>query len=197
MTTFYLIRHGDKEFMPGNPTLNSKGIKQVEATAKYLMDKNIDAIFTSRLKRAQETAQIISRVLNLHLHVDERLRERMNWGDKEGQSYEEFNAEWRKTDADRNYKPTSGNSSFETGENLKEFIDEVSLKHPSKTILAITHGGTIADFLRNVFREKDLPFAVNKRTNARYIEILGCGITIIEKENDNYKLITVNFTKHL
>lgn len=177
MTIFYLLRHGDKEFMPGDSPLSSKGIKQAETTAKSLKDKNIAVIFSSQLKRAQETAQIISRVLNLPMCVDERLKERMNWGDKKGQSFEEFNVEWRKTDKDRNYKPTPGNSSFKTGHNLKLFLDEMSKKHNNQTVIVITHGGAIGDFLRNVFKEEDLPFAVNKETNARYIKILGCSIT--------------------
>ena len=197
MTTFYLLRHGDKEFMPGNPPLSSQGTKQAEATAKYLQNKNITAIFTSKLKRAQDTAQIISQVLNLPMYVDERLKERMNWGDKEGQSFEEFNVEWRKTDKDRNYKPTPGNSSFETGNNLKLFLDEISKKYNNQTILVITHGGTIGDFLRNVFKEEDLPFAVNKETNVRYMEILECSITVVEEENSKYILKTINSLNHL
>lgn len=197
MTTFYLLRHGDKEFISGDPPLSSKGIKQAETTAKYLQNKNIAAIFASKLKRAQETAQITSQVLNLPMYVDERLKERMNWGDKKGQSFEKFNVEWRKTDKDRNYKPTSGSSSFETGNNLKLFLDEMSKRYINQTILVITHGGAIGDFLRNVFKAEDLPFAVNKETNSRYIEILGCSITIVGKENDIYKLKTINFVNHL
>lgn len=55
MITFYLLRHGDKEFLPSDPSLNPTGIKQAEITAKYLQNKNITAIYASPLKRAQQT----------------------------------------------------------------------------------------------------------------------------------------------
>lgn len=197
MTTFYLLRHGDKEFMPGDPPLNPIGIKQAENTAKYLKNHNIKAIYASHLKRVQQTAQIISDVLNLPISTDKRLIERLNWGDKIGQTFEEFNVEWRKTDKDRNYKPTAGNSSVETGNNLKYFLDEMAQKHDNQNILVVTSGGTIGDFLRNVFKEEDLSFTTNKKTGAKYIEILCCSITVVVKGSDIYRLKTINSLSHL
>lgn len=197
MTTFYLVRHGDKEFIPGDPPLNSTGIKQAEKTAEYLQNLKIKAIYSSHLKRVQQTAQIISKVLNLPIFIDKRLIERLNWGDKVGQTFEEFNIEWRKTDKDRNYKPAFGNSSFEAGNNLKLLLDEMALKYPNQNILIVTSGGTIGDFLRNAFKEENLPFTINKKTNAKYIEILGCSITEVKKQADTYILKTVNDIDHV
>lgn len=121
----------------------------------------------------------------------------MNWGDKKGQSFDEFMVEWNKTDGDSFYKPTPGKSSFETGNNLKLFLDEISKNYNNQTILILAHGGTIGDFLRNVFREGELPFVMNEKTSSKYIEILGCSLTVVEKENDNYALKITNSLNHL
>jgi len=67
MTTIMLIRHGDtdwnvEEIFRGRADieLNEVGIKQAELLAKYLADERIVAIYSSPLKRALKTAEIIA-----------------------------------------------------------------------------------------------------------------------------------------
>lgn len=89
--TLYLIRHGEN---PANLTkefsyklvdysLNSKGRLQAEQTAHFFSDKHIDEIYSSPLKRAKETADIIAARLHLPVTVMEQFRE-INIGDLEG-----------------------------------------------------------------------------------------------------------------
>ena len=68
MTAILLIRHGgtdwnaDKIFRGrADIELNENGIKQAELLAQYLADEKIFAMFSSPLKRALKTAEIIAR----------------------------------------------------------------------------------------------------------------------------------------
>src|SRR5438046_2904114 len=89
--TLYLIRHGEN---PANLTkefsyklvdysLTTKGRVQAEQTALFFRDKHIDEIYSSPLRRAKETADIISEELHVPVTVMEQFRE-INIGDLEG-----------------------------------------------------------------------------------------------------------------
>lgn len=83
MTRFYLVRHGEN---PANITkefshrkvdypLTDKGQLQAYQTGEYFLSKNIDAIYSSPLKRAIESAEIISKILHLKFEIIENFRE--------------------------------------------------------------------------------------------------------------------------
>ena len=64
----FLIRHGNTEFNEKkifrghfDVPLDKNGIKQAEKTGKFLKDINIDAIYSSPLNRACNTAEIIKK----------------------------------------------------------------------------------------------------------------------------------------
>ena len=67
MTEILLIRHGETEWNAAelfrgraDIELNENGVRQAELLAEYLKDKQIDAIYSSRLRRARKTADIIA-----------------------------------------------------------------------------------------------------------------------------------------
>lgn len=116
----------------------------------------------------------------------------MNWGDNINQSFEDFLKEWNKGDLNRDYKPNSGNSSRETGNRLKGFLDEFE---KDKNILVVTHGGTIGDFLKNYFEEQKLPMIISD--NKYYVKISECSITILNKNKNVYEFESVGKIDHL
>ncbi len=193
----YLVRHGQKENLIGDPSLSEIGIKQAEMTGEFLKNKNISQIFASPLKRTQMTAGIISKKINLDFKTDSRLKERMNWGDKPDQKFEDFIIEWEKSDKDRNYKPTPGDSSIETGNRIKAVLDEIEEAELENNILVVTHGGAIGDFLLNNFSEARLPIVENYSNRVNYVEILECSVTVLNKNNNLYKLEKVGNISHL
>lgn len=194
MTTFYLLRHGVKETVQGDPPLSELGVKQAEVTAKFLKDFSIKAIYASPLHRTFQTAQVCANVLGLQIVTDDRLKERMNWGDKDGETFEEFLEEWEKASRDRHYKPAHGNSSFDTGERFTDFLLEVGKKSLGKEILVVTHGGAIGDFLLNTFTDLTL---TSSSKGATYVKILECSITTVNLENKNFTLKDVGSVNHL
>ena len=78
MHTIYWVRHGEnkanitKEFSYKyvDYSLTPKGIQQAQQTARFFRNKNIQTIYTSPLKRAVETAEIIARALHRYHHRD-------------------------------------------------------------------------------------------------------------------------------
>ena len=83
MTKILLIRHGTTEGIEQNrlhgsseTPLCKKGIIEAEKTAEFLKGQSFDALYTSSLGRALETAAIISKVLNLKPIAKDDLKER-------------------------------------------------------------------------------------------------------------------------
>lgn len=194
MSTFYLVRHGAKEKVMGDPPLSEIGVKQAELTGKLLKQFSITAIYSSPLLRAQQTAKIIGQELGLSLLIDERLKERMNWGDKKDETFEEFLNEWNKASRDRSYQPIHGDSAKKTGERLQKVLVEAELKYKNQSILVVTHGGTIGDFLKNIF--SNLTFMMSP-IGVSYIKIIECSITTIRKEEDQFILEKIGDISHL
>ncbi len=112
---FHFIRHGKRDHKIGDPSLTSKGREEAERLARKLASEGITRIFSSPLARTRQTAEIIATILNLEVTEDSRLRERMNWGDIEGQSFDEFMAQWERCNRERDYRSSVGDSSIEAG----------------------------------------------------------------------------------
>ncbi|MFI5274252.1 MAG: histidine phosphatase family protein [Ktedonobacterales bacterium] len=83
MNTVYLVRHGEN---PANITrefshrrvdypLTTRGVAQARQTAAYLREQPITAVYSSPLRRAQQTADIIAAALHLPVTVLEAFRE--------------------------------------------------------------------------------------------------------------------------
>lgn len=195
MLTFYFIRHGTKESFPFDPPLTELGVKQAELTAKRLKNIPFKTIIASHKLRTQQTAQIIAKHLNLPIFMDSRLQERLEW--EHGESFDKFITEWNKTDIDRNYQPKKGESSRNKGKQMKEVIDELSDVHKDGNVLIVAHGGSIADLLRHIFTQENLPHKINPVSGARYMELLECSVTIIQKFGNKYKLLKLGDIVHL
>lgn len=196
MAEIYVVRHGAKETREEDSPLNAVGIKQVEATAKYLENRDISSIHSSPLKRAQHTSELIAVRLGLPVTADSRLRERLVWGDRKGETYDEFIEEWRKTSADRYYQPSYGDSSFTSGNRVKQVVEEAGETNNGATLL-ITHSGVIGDFLRTVFPDELLPFYIEPVAKVRMVEVLYSSVTVVEVNTGTYALKRVNDTSHL
>ncbi|HOP81639.1 MAG TPA: histidine phosphatase family protein [Fervidobacterium sp.] len=85
MTNIYLVRHGstewnEKRIWQGvvDTELSSRGIEEVEKVSEFFKNKSIDAIFSSPMKRARQTANIIASKIGYdsdRIITDNRLRE--------------------------------------------------------------------------------------------------------------------------
>lgn len=151
----FLVRHGQTEWnalekMQGQTDieLNEIGREQAQITGEQIKNENIDLIITSPLKRAKETAEIISKNFNAPMIEDKRLMER-GFGELEGKTLKEREQLKEKTpeiDEIWNYSQNSNNYNVEKMKDffrrIYEFLDETIEKHPDKKILLVAHGGT-------------------------------------------------------
>ena len=94
MTTIMLIRHGDtdwnvEEIFRGHVDieLNEIGIKQAELLAKYLEGVPIKAVYSSPLKRALKTAEIIADRHNIGVMCSQELVD-FDYGGWQGLSHD-------------------------------------------------------------------------------------------------------------
>lgn len=195
MITFYLVRHGQKEAIPFDPPLTTVGAKQAEVTAQLLKDIPFKEVLASPKTRTKQTAEIISKPHSLTVKTDDRLIERLEWENDE--TFDEFIAEWNKTDIDRSYLPKKGMASKTNGERMKSLLDELADKHKEGNILIVSHGGTIGDLLRNLFTEEAIEHKTEPISGARYIDILECGVTTISTTDDKYELLKIGDISHL
>ena len=153
MTLIYLVQHGEKEPLPGDPGLTDAGREHALRTARWLRDFGLNAVYSSPLRRAWETAEIIATASRVGLHRDVRLRERMNWDGS--RPLADFMAEWDHSTQDRDYVPSGGDSSVRAGERLRAFLLDV-IAEPGP-VAAVTHGGVTADLLRTLLGDDGLP----------------------------------------
>jgi broad specificity phosphatase PhoE len=109
MTFVYLVRHGEtawnkEEIFRGRTDipLNENGLRQAELVGEYLKESNIDAVYSSPLARARETAGKVAQVFNLKVLPLEGIND-MSFGKWEGLPLKEVQTrdrdlfqQWRK-----------------------------------------------------------------------------------------------------
>jgi len=80
----YFVRHGETDVNSGlqqahtaqfNEPLNSAGIEQAEQLAEQLRDVTFEAVVSSQLQRALQTAKIINEFHKLDIRIDDVWRE--------------------------------------------------------------------------------------------------------------------------
>jgi broad specificity phosphatase PhoE len=152
MTLAYLVQHGEKEPLPGDPGLTEAGRQQATRTGRWLLGMGVSALWTSPVRRARETAECISSITGLAVQADARLRERLNWDGTV--SFDAFLALWARTVHDRDWVPPHGDSSRQAGRRLEEFLAElpaapgpVAVIHPRRN-----HGRSATQPSRRPFR---------------------------------------------
>jgi len=146
-----VVQHGEKVRSAGDPGLTEVGHRQAATVATWLAEnrRDVDAIFASPLRRAQETAASIATALGLAVTTDVRFRERMNWDDDASIGLDEFLTQWQRATGDRSYQPQIGDSSINAA---ARFIDAlVDLEQgEGDLVVVVAHGGVTVDALRTI-----------------------------------------------
>ena len=173
VTMVYLVQHGDKERLPGDPGLTVLGRQQAERTGGRLSGLGVRALWTSPMRRARETADCIAAVTGLPVQSDARLRERLNWDG--GMPFDEFLALWARTASNRDLVPEGGQSSRQAAARLLAFVAGLhGLPGPAA---AVTHGGITTELLRDLLGDDALrPGVLDKG-------VPPCAITAIDDLN--------------
>jgi broad specificity phosphatase PhoE len=152
MTTILLVRHGETDWnlhrrLQGHSDtpLNDRGRQQAHALAAELAGEPIDAVYSSDLVRAHETARIVAERHGLEVTAIEDLRER-HFGTWEGLHDDEIEARF----------PQSASGVIGDGETRESMarrvfdaLQRIAEQHPDGHVLVISHGGPLRAVLRH------------------------------------------------
>jgi len=131
--------------MPG-VHLNEEGYRQARATGKALKARyTIDAVVSSPLERATETARLIADPQGVQVDLDEGLNE-LDWGAWVNKSFSELSQcdEWREFNQLRSLKRApEGESLMEVQARAWKSLERIRAWDQGRTIAAITHGDVI------------------------------------------------------
>lgn len=196
-TDFYLVRHAKKEKGMGDVPISFEGAYEAQMTASHFRHMSLTQIVSSPLKRAKQTAQIIAEPTRKAVSEDIRLRERANWGDLPGQTFQQFVKMWNQCTRDRDFSPPVGDSARKAGERLSSCLLELSAQHPDDSLLIVTHGGLITDFMVNVFSHEELSSRHPNFIEEQSSLIPECSITKVSCSEGVFKLVDFASTTHL
>ena len=154
MSKLILVRHGDTELNSderywghSDVKLSAAGFRQAERLRDRLAAQKIDAIYSSNLQRASETAEVITSRHQLAVTTCAELRE-INFGKLEGLTFDEINQLY--PEVTRLWAEGSSTLQYPGGESLDELNNRVSnfigrlKKHtPEETILIVAHSGPL------------------------------------------------------
>ncbi len=150
MTFVYLVRHGQtawnkSEIFRGrvDVPLNDIGLKEAELAAEYFRGRKVDAIYSSPISRAVQTAEKIAGVLGLKILLHPGITD-MSFGDWEGRPIKEVEG----SDADRFrlWRERPDLLKVPGGERLDEVrtramaaLEEVIQTHAHGTVIMVSH----------------------------------------------------------
>ena len=150
---YYIMRHGQavsnvKNIVSCWPEkfknpLTSLGREKVEESAKKIIGKNIDLIFSSDLLRTKQTAEIVGKFLGIKPIFDKRLREQ-NSGVFNGESFQNLKHFFGERGLRRfKIKPQKGETYIDIKKRMVNFLKSTDKKYRSKNILIVSHGKPI------------------------------------------------------
>jgi hypothetical protein len=109
VTIVYLVQHGDKERLPGDPGLTALGRQQATRTGRWLSGRGVRALRTQPdAPRPGDRGLHRCGDRRWRCSPDARLRERLNW---DGGMPLTPSWRWARTTRDRDLVPEGGQSS--------------------------------------------------------------------------------------
>ncbi len=204
---YYLVRHGvtdwnrEKRWQGHSDTpLNDEGREQARRIGLRLsqIERPPQAVWSSDLSRAFDTAQAIATPLGIPVYTTPLLRE-MGLGEWEGLQEKDIIA---RGDAERfaryklspgEHRPPGGESLESALNRLKQVLGEIRERHPAGQIAVVGHGGS----LRAMFADAlDAPAATMLR-----FQLGNCSLSILEdtKTDEGWvrRIQLLNDTGHL
>ncbi len=197
-TLLYLIRHGETDWNAQrrwqshlDVPLNDKGRAQASRLARLAASWGLDALYSSDLARARETARTIAEAVRGPLRVvfDPRLREH-DAGLLSGYTLDEIKAcfaeWWAKNALDPHNTRTPGGEAFrEVRARVVEAVKEIALRHAGGRVGIVTHGGPVKGVVYEVLgldgKDPDL------------FRIDNCSLTVVQW-GARPRLLAVNVT---
>src|SRR5262249_12555185 len=139
-TTLVLARHGETDWnrehrLQGwaDPPLNELGREQARELAAALDGEQFDAVYSSDLQRAAETARIVARQLGVAEVVEDPSLREVDLGSWSGRLSEEV----------ANLQRPDGESREQHRERVVAGVLRLATAHDGETLLIVSHGGSL------------------------------------------------------
>lgn len=203
-TDILLIRHGETDWnavkrLQGHIDipLNQQGERQALALGHALRAEALDAVISSDLQRARQTALAVAQQQSVPVHSDAGLRERC-YGAFEGLNYSEIGqrypaayAAWQNRDLDAQYPPGE-----RVAETLRQFYERTvarilhwAQRHQGQKIALVAHGGVLECAYRAA---RAMPLAV-----PRDFPILNASVNRLHVKDGQLQLVAWGEVGHL
>ena len=188
-----LVRHGlpvrkENTDGPADPELSIDGHAQAALFAAYMMSENVDAIYSSPLRRAVQTAEPLSTAIGIDPILVPGIAE---W---DQHSNEYIPVEELKAANDPRWLEMAkgGFSSDEIPEDFHnrvlEAIEGIIAKHRGDTVVVTCHGGVINDYLSHILGISNSQFFYPNYTSIHRIAASSSG---------HRSILSINETSHL
>jgi 2,3-bisphosphoglycerate-dependent phosphoglycerate mutase len=199
-TRILLVRHGETDWNAtgrlqgqSDTPLNALGHEQARRAAQRLAAEPVQALYSSDLARAFQTATIIGHTLGLTVVTSSRLRERQ-YGAWEGLTaaeiqarYPEEFAAWRARSVD--FAPPQGETRSQLLTRGLAELNAIARRHAGEMAVVVTHGGLcyviISHFLASIDGDR------------REFTFGNASIHTLEASAERWSVISVNETAHL
>lgn len=196
----YVVRHGMTDWNQSgriqgylDPPLNATGRAQARLVALRLAKVGAQALFSSDLQRASETAEHIARATGLRLIQKLSLRE-INFGSWQGLSSQEIRTRDPEVYAARKANPYD--VAPHGAETWRQFfartiraVDQILVSSPAERIILVSHSGVCT-----VLGLRALGLDC---TGKRTFDSHNCGIHVIAIEGDKWRAVRFNDILHL
>lgn len=203
-THLFLVRHGETDFnLKGivqgrgvNAPLNETGISQAQALAQRFMAEKIDAIYSSPLTRAHQTAKCVADACSINdIPTDSGLEE-MSWGIFEGQSYSdkmgdvfaEMKQRWHEGEHD--FAVEDGESLTTVQNRGMASIERIVSAEAGKRVLVVAHGRFLRILLASLLQE----YGIKRMEELQHSNT---GVNYLVHTDSGYTAQYLNCTTHL
>lgn len=190
-----IVRHGETDYnkeqrMQGwlDIPLNKIGRSQAKSTAAKLRNTPVDALYSSDLRRAHETAERIAHIVKKEIVPSAALRERdmgifagWQWEFEHDPVKDQLWSEFieARSNEDLDWNKHRGESMRQMTQRITQFMQHLHSVHTNQTVVIVTHGGTINRILEH-YQIKSASEGFRMITNA--------SILILHKQLTSYLL---------
>ncbi len=199
----YLIRHAATDNNRAKPPrlqgrrtdpgLSDEGLEQAQRTGRFLAGVSLDAVYSSPLLRARQTAQAVAKPHSLSVQEVPDLIE-VDVGDWEGRAWDEIERDT--PEAYRNFMTDASVHPYLGGETIGVVLDRAG---PAlEKLMADNLGRSIAAVAHNVVNRTYLAQLLGiPVVTYRSIPQDNCGISLLRYRGGKVKLVALNGVFHL
>ncbi|MEY4165284.1 MAG: hypothetical protein RL419_1126 [Actinomycetota bacterium] len=188
-----IVRHAlplrvEKESGRADPELSAEGQLQAEALGTYLSHESVDAIYSSPLVRARQTAAPLARRLSITIREEDGIAE---W-DRNSNEYipmEEMRAtNHPKWQAMMRGEWVSDENQEEFNSRVRHSFDSIIEAHQSDRVVVVCHGGVINYYISHILGMPSTQFFYPHYTSIHRVKAIAGG---------RRSLVALNETAHL